>query len=55
MMRVDHTLHHHTDSRFFVFQTDIQGEDESVLDALGHVWVSRAVIKYKPSDELGFR
>lgn len=41
--------------RLFVLETDVQGQNERVLDALRHVWVPCAVIQDKTTDKLRLR
>ncbi len=39
--------------RFFVFQTDVEGEHERIFYAFGHVRMSCTMIKHKSANELG--
>jgi hypothetical protein len=38
-------------ARLFVFEADVQGEDVSIFDPLGHVGMPRAVIEDKTADK----
>lgn len=43
------------DLRLLVFQTDVQCQDEGILDSLRHIRVSGTMVQGKTADELGIR
>ena len=40
-------------SRLFVLEADVEGEDEGIFDAFGHVRVAGTVVEDEAADELG--